>query len=193
MDKLRVQVNGRGYYLKTDKPDEVLAFAKTFEEKILYIKTKMPSTTEAEATALSALLIMGDALKKERSDEDDALFEELGGKIEILEERKQTLENEIALHNEKEAALEAEIERIKTAYDAEVAALTAENESLRGGLAEAEARCGDVSGKLDESETAVSDVKSALSSANMIIAQLNTEKLTNISQCHCVFIGGNII
>ncbi|MDE7234715.1 MAG: hypothetical protein K2N29_06610 [Ruminiclostridium sp.] len=42
MDKLRVQVNGRGYYLKTDNQDEVLAFAKSFEEKILYIMKKMP-------------------------------------------------------------------------------------------------------------------------------------------------------
>lgn len=181
MDKLRVQVNGRGYYLKTDKPDEVLAFAKTFEERILYIKTKMPNTSEAEATALSALLIMGDALKKERSEEDAALFEELSGKIEVLEERKQTLEGEIVLHNEKEAALEAEIARMKAAFDAEIAALSAENEKLAASLAEAETRCGDVSGKLDESETAVSDVKSALSSANKIIAQLNTEKLTEVA------------
>ncbi|MBQ8175872.1 MAG: hypothetical protein IJ035_02400 [Oscillospiraceae bacterium] len=181
MDKLRVQVNGRGYYLKTDKPDEVLAFAKTFEERILYIKTKMPNTSEAEATALSALLIMGDALKKERSEEDAALFEELSGRIEILEERKQTLEGEIALHNEKEAALEAEIARMKAEYETELAALGAENQKLAAGLAEAEARCGDVSGKLDESETAVSDVKSALSSANKIIAQLNTEKLTEVA------------
>ena len=68
MDKLRVQVNGRGYYLRTDKPDEVLAFAKVFEEKILHIKTKMPNAIEAEVTALAALLLLADSLKKERSD-----------------------------------------------------------------------------------------------------------------------------
>lgn len=181
MDKLRVQVNGRGYYLRTDKPDEVLAFAKVFEEKILHIKTKMPNAIEAETTALAALLLLADSLKKERSEEDAALFEELSGNIEVLEERKQTLENEIILHNEKEAALEAEIARMQAAFDVEIAALKAENDSLKAGLEDAEARCGDVSGKLDESETAVSDVKSALSSANKIIAQLNTEKLTEVA------------
>lgn len=181
MDKLRVQVNGRGYYLKTDKPDEVLAFAKTFEEKILYIKTKMPNTSEAEATALSALLIMGDSLKKERSDEDAALFEEMTGKIEVLEERAEVLQGEISIHNEKEAALEAEIERIKAQYEAEITALRNENAGLSAELSEAETRCGEVNGKLSESETTLEDTKSALASANKIIAQLNTEKLTEVA------------
>ena len=113
MDKLRVQVNGRGYYLKTDKPEEVLSFAKKFEDEILYITTKMPGISEAEATALSALLIMGDALKKERSDEDSALIEELTGKVEVLEERIETLSKELLIHNETEAQLNAEIAQLK--------------------------------------------------------------------------------
>lgn len=181
MDKLRVQVNGRGYYLKTDNPEAVLQFAKTFEEKILYIKTKMPNTSEAEATALSALLIMGDSLKKERSEEDAALFDEMTGKIEVLEERLQVLQNEINVHNEKETALEAEIGRIKASYDAEVAGLKDENAGLSKGLSESEARCDEAAQKLGESETTLEDTKSALASANKIIAQLNTEKLTEVA------------
>ncbi len=181
MDKLRVQVNGRGYYLKTDKPEEVLAFAKEFEERILYIKTKMPNTSEAEATALSALLIMGDSLKKERSEEDTVLFDEMTGKIEVLEERVEVLRNEITVHNEKETALEAEIERIKAQYDAEIAALRETNSGLMADLEASEARCTEADAKLGESETTLEDTKSALASANKIIAQLNTEKLTEVA------------
>ncbi len=181
MDKLRVQVNGRGYYLKTDKPDEVLKFAKEFEERILYIKTKMPNTSEAEATALSALIIMGDSLKKERSDEDTALIEEMTGKIEVLEERIQTLQNEITLHNEKEAALEADAKQAKAEYENEIAELRGANAGLTARLNSAESRCGETDSKLTESETTLEDTKSALASANKIIAQLNTEKLTEVA------------
>ncbi len=181
MDKLRVQVNGRGYYLKTDKPDEVLAFAKAFEERILYIKTKMPNTSEAEATALSALLIMGDSLKKERSDEDAALFEEMTGQIEVLTERVETLEKEITLHNEKEAALEADAARAKAQSESEIAGLKDENAGIVKALSEADSRCSETSAKLSECETTLEDVKSALASANKIIAQLNTEKLTEVA------------
>ncbi len=181
MDKLRVQVNGRGYYLKTDKPDEVLKFAKEFEEKILYIKTKMPNTSEAEATALSALIIMGDSLKKERSEEDVVLFEEMTGKIEVLEERIQTLQNEIALHNEKEAADAEEAEKIKSELENEIAELKGKNAGLTARLTAAESRCGETDNKLNESETTLEDTKSALASANKIIAQLNTEKLTEVA------------
>lgn len=181
MDKLRVQVNGRGYYLKTDKPDEVLEFAKNFEEKILYITLKMPGISEAEATALSALLIMGDALKKERSEEDQAVFDDMTGKIEVLRERVGILEKQIDGHNAKEAELAAEIERIKAAYDSEIAGLKDENAGLSKGLTQAEERFGETNSKLSESETTLEDVKSALSSANKIIAQLNTEKLTEVA------------
>ena len=181
MDKLRVQVNGRGYYLKTDNPEEVLKFAKTFEEKILYIKTKMPSTSEAEATALSALLIMGDSLKKERSDEDKLLFDEMTGKIEVLEERLQVLQGEIASHIEKEAALETEAEQLTASYEEQLAELKNRNNALAQSLSDTEARCGEASTKLNESETTLEDTKSALASANQIIAQLNTEKLTEVA------------
>lgn len=181
MDKLRVQVNGRGYYLKTDNPEEVLKFAKDFEEKILYIKTKMPSTSEAEATALSALLIMGDSLKKERSDEDKILFDEMTGKIEVLEERLQILQNEISAHNEKESALEAEKERLTVSYEEEIAELKNRNNVLSKNLSDSEARFAEISAKLNETETTLEDTKSALASANKIIAQLNTEKLTEVA------------
>lgn len=181
MDKLRVLVNGRGYYLKTDKPDEVLEFARAYDEMIQRIIKKMPNTSEAEATALSALLIMGDSLKKERSEEDKALFDEMTGKIEVLEERVAMLNGEIDVHNEKEAALEAEIARLKAQYEAEIAGLKDENAGLSKGLTEAESRCGEANEKLGESETTLEDVKSALASANKIIAQLNTEKLTEVA------------
>lgn len=181
MDKLRVLVNGRGYYLKTDKPDEVLEFAGAYDEMIQRILKKMPNTSEAEATALSALLIMGDSLKKERSEEDKALFDEMTGKIEVLEERAAMLSGEIDVHIEKEAALEAEIARMKAQYESEIAGLKDENAGLSKGLTEAESRCGEANEKLGESETTLEDVKSALASANKIIAQLNTEKLTEVA------------
>lgn len=181
MDKLRVLVNGRGYYLKTDKPDEVLEFAGAYDEMIQRILKKMPNTSEAEATALSALLIMGDSLKKERSEEDKVLFDEMTGKIEVLEERAAMLSGEIDVHIEKEAALEAEIARMKAQYESEIAGLKDENAGLSKGLTEAESRCGEANEKLGESETTLEDVKSALASANKIIAQLNTEKLTEVA------------
>lgn len=181
MDKIKVLVNGRGYYLLTDKPDDVQKFAKEFEEKILHIKKKMPNTSEAEATALSALILMGDSLKKERSDEDAALFEEMAGKIEVLEERIQVLQNEIEIHNEKEAAQAAEAERAAAEYDNEIAELKGKNAGLTARLTAAESRCGETDEKLNESETTLEDTKSALASANKIIAQLNTEKLTEVA------------
>ncbi len=170
MDKLRVQVNGRGYYLKTDKPEEVLSFAKKFEDEILYITTKMPGISEAEATALSALLIMGDALKKERSDEDSALIEELTGKVEVLEERIETLSKELLIHNETEAQLNAEIAQLKESGDALAQQLSGAQEQGRA-----------LSEQCSDNENTIADVKSALSSANKIIAQLNTEKLTEVA------------
>lgn len=170
MDKLRVQVNGRGYYLKTDKSEEVLSFAKTFEDKILYITTKMPGISEAEATALSALLIMGDSLKKERSDEDELLIDELTGKTEILQERIEELERQLIIRSETEAQLKAE-----------TATLEERANELARQLAGAQEEGKALSEQCSDSETTIADVKSALSSANKIIAQLNTEKLTEVA------------
>lgn len=170
MDKLRVQVNGRGYYLKTDHRDEVTAFAKTFEEKILYIMTKMPGISEAEATALSALLLMGDSLRKTRSDEDEALIGALNGRIEALNDRIESLGAELSRRQEGEELLNAETERLR-----------GERDELSRRLNEAAEKERALSEQCSGSETEVADVKAALSSANMIIAQLNTEKLTEVA------------
>ncbi|MCM1335460.1 MAG: hypothetical protein NC084_05595 [Bacteroides sp.] len=170
MDKLRVQVNGRGYYLKTDNRDEVLSFAKSYEDKILYIMTKMPGISEAEATALSALLLMGDSLKKTRSDEDEALIAALNEKIEVLEERIGTLNGEVDRRHEAESALNAEIEQARADRTELERRLSDANEQGRA-LSE------QYSGNLNE----IADVKAALSSANKLIAQLNTEKLTEVA------------
>lgn len=170
MDKLRVQVNGRGYYLKTDNQDEVLSFAKSFEDKILYIMTKMPGISEAEATALSALLLMGDSLKKTRSDEDEALIGVLNEKIEILEDRIGTLNGELEHRHEVESTLNDEIERVR-----------AEKAELERRLTDAHEQGRALSEQCDGNQTEIADVKAALASANMIIAQLNTEKLTEVA------------
>ena len=170
MDKLKVQVNGRGYYLKTDKPDEVLSFASEFESKINYITTKMPNLSEAEATALSALIIMSDSLKKERSDEDQALIDELTGRIEVLEERNATLSRQIDIHNETEDSMREEINGLR-----EKEAILTER------LSDAVKSEQEISGRFSDSETELNDVKSALSSANKIIAQINTEKFTEVA------------
>lgn len=170
MDKLRVQVNGRGYYLKTDKPDEVLDFAKQFEDQIKYLTVKMGNVSEAEVTAYAALLIMGDNLSEKRSEADQALIDELNAKIDILEERTETLAGQLTQHNEREAALEMQ------------------NTGLRAKEKELEARLKDitqkqeqVAGAYNESESALRDAKSALASANKIITKLNTEKFTEVA------------
>ncbi len=170
MDKLRVQVNGRGYYLKTDNQEEVLGFAREFEEKILYIMTKMPGISEAEATALSALLLLGDSLKKTRSAEDQALIDELNGKIEVLEERAGSLAGELDARHDEQTALNAQIERLRE-----------EKNAVSRDLAEAKEQSRILTEQCSGSETEIADVKAALSSANMIIAQLNTEKLTEVA------------
>lgn len=170
MDKLRVQVNGRGYYLKTDNQAEVLRFAKEFDAKILYIMGKIPDISEAEATALSALLLLGDSLKKKRSAEDEALIEALGGKIDTLNERVDALRAELDASGEAQAALEAEITRISN-----------EKSALSAQLADEQERIRILTEQCSGSETETADTKAALSSANMIIAQLNTEKLTEVA------------
>lgn len=170
MDKLRVQVNGRGYYLKTDNPDEVLRFAKRFEEQILYITTKMGNLSEAEATAYSALLLMGDSLSEKRSDSDQALIDELSGKIEVLEERIDTLTGQLSTSSETENAALTENDKLK---EREQELVTRLNE-----LTEKQEQ---LDGAYRDGEIALEDTRSALTSANKIIAQLNTEKFTEVA------------
>ncbi len=145
------------------------------------ISEKWPNMSEAEATALSALLIMGDSLKKERSDEDAALFDEMTGKIEVLEERAEVLQKEIAVHIEKETAAAEEMQRMKAEFEAEIATLTEENSKLSAVISESEEIIDSLNAKLGECSTTLDDTKSALASANTIIAQLNTEKLTEVA------------
>ena len=170
MDKLRVQVNGRGYYLKTDKPEEVLDFAKLFEEQIKYLSTKMGNVSEAEVTAYAALLIMGDSLSEKRSEADQALIDELNAKVEILDERTAALSDQIAEHNENEAKLQKQNNGMRAKLqelDARLKEMTQKQEQLAGAY--------------NESESALKDTKSALASANKIISKLNTEKFTEVA------------
>lgn len=170
MDKLRVQVNGRGYYLKTDKPDEVLDFAKLFEEQIKYLTAKMGNVSEAEVTAYAALLIMGDSLSEKRSEADQALIDELSAKADILEERTETLSKQITAHNEREAEM-------KKQYNA----LLARDRELESRLKDITQKQEQTAGAYKESESALNDTKSALASANKIISKLNTEKFTEVA------------
>ena len=170
MDKLKVQVNGRGYYLKTDNPDEVLNFAKRFEEQINYLSTKMGNVSEAEVTAYSALLLMGDSLSERRSEADQALIEELNGRIEVLEERIDTLSEQLSEHNAKESSMISENDGLR-----------AREQELSARLSEITAKQEQIAGAYNESENALNDTKSALASANKIIARLNTEKFTEVA------------
>ena len=170
MDKLRVQVNGRGYYLKTDHQQEVLDFAKKFEDQILYVTTKMGNLSEAEATAYSALLLMGDSLSEKRSDADQALIEELNGKTEVLEERIDTLTAQLSAHSDAENAVKDENAELK-----------AREQELTAKLADITAKKDELAAAYAESENALEDAKTALASANKIIAQLNTEKFTEVA------------
>ncbi|MBP3854788.1 MAG: cell division protein ZapA [Ruminiclostridium sp.] len=170
MDKLKVQVNGRGYFLKTDKPDEVLNFAKRFEEQINYLSVKMGNVSESEVTAYAALLLMGDSLSARRSEADQALVDELSGKAEVLEERIDTLSQQIAEHQAREEELVSVSDGLR-AREQELSALVQDLSEKREQLA----------GAYNESENALNDTKSALASANKIIARLNTEKFTEVA------------
>lgn len=170
MDKLKVHVNGRGYYLKTDNSAEVLNFAKRFEEQINYLSTKMGNVSEAEVTAYAALLLMGDSLSERRSEADQALIEELNGKIDVLEERIDTLTEQISEHNEKEGSMTKENAELK-----------ARAEELTARLSEITDKQEQIAGAYNESSHALNDTKSALASANKIIARLNTEKFTEVA------------
>ena len=170
MDRIKVQVNGRGYFLKTDHPDEVLRFADGFSEQIEYVSRKLGITNEAEATAYSALILMGDSLSDKRSEADQALIDELSGKVDVLEERIDTLTSQIDHHSESEAQARTENVELKN-----------REKELSSRLAALTERESQLTGSLSENENALKDTKSALASANKIIAQLNTEKFTEVA------------
>ena len=184
MEKLRVQVNDRVYFLKTDKQEDVLAFAKKFDETIKTVMVKMGNITEAEATALSALLLMGDSLEKGRSKQDEALIEEQAGKIELLEERVDTLARELASHNDAEDAFRTEITGLRE-REQELLSQISEHrdreQELLSQISEHRDREQELTDAYDEGCSALEVTKSALASANKIIAQLNTEKFTEVA------------
>ena len=88
----------------------------------------------------------------------------------MLEERIETLSKELLIHNETEAQLNAEIAQLKESGDALAQQLSGAQEQGRA-----------LSEQCSDNENTIADVKSALSSANKIIAQLNTEKLTEVA------------
>lgn len=170
MEKIKVQVNGRGYFLKTDHPQEVQSFAKEFSDQIAYVSKKLNVASEAEATAYSALMIMGDSLTKTRSEADQALIDELNGNIELLEERIDTLGKQIAEHNDREAAASKEIQGLRERENELMNRIAAFGEKYKK-----------LAGDKDEADSSLSDTKNALASANKIIAQLNSEKFTEVA------------
>ncbi|MBO6301496.1 MAG: hypothetical protein J6N15_03555 [Ruminiclostridium sp.] len=170
MDKLKLKVNERVYFIKTDKPEEVLHFAKNFDEQIKYLAKTKPNAIEAELTAYAALLLMGDSLSDKRSEVDQALIDELNGKIEVLEERIDTLTGQITEHKDKETAA------------------SAENRELKARCADLERRLADVTQKqaqiadaYNKSQIVLNDTKAALASNNKIIANLNKDKFTEVA------------
>lgn len=170
MEKIRVQVNGRGYFLKTDHPQEVEKFAKEFSEQIAYVGKKLGVASEAEATAYSALMILGDSLTKPRSEADQALIDELNGRTEVLEERIDELSRQIAEHNDTEAAARNEIQGLRQ-REAE----------LVDRIGKASEQFKQLAGEKEDVGNSLSDAKNALASANKIIAQLNSEKFTEVA------------
>ena len=170
MDRLKLQVNGRVYFLKTDKPDEVLNFAKSFDEQIKYLAMAKKNVSEAEITAYAALLLMGDSLSERRSEADQALIDELDGKVEVLEERIDALTEQLNEHKAREHEILSENEELKAR----------ENE-LSSRLSDISGKQEQIAGAYNESENALNDTKSALASANKIIARLNTEKFTEVA------------
>lgn|GEM_PF-1585719 len=170
MEKIKVQVNGRGYFLKTDHPQEVQSFAKEFSEQIAYVSQKLNVMSEAEATAYSALMIMGDSLTKTRSDADQALIDELNGNIELLEERIENLGNRITECGDREASAVEEINQLRDREADLMNKIAAIGEKYR-----------ELAGDKDEADNSLNDTKNALASANKIIAQLNSEKFTEVA------------
>lgn len=170
MEKIKVQVNGRGYFLKTDHPQEVLNFAKEFSDQIAYVSNKLNISSEAEATAYSALLIMGDSLTKTRSEADQALIDELNGNIELLEERIEGLGKQLSEFSERDAAAMNEIQGLREHENDLMSRIAAFGEKYKKLAADK-----------DESDSSLNDTKNALASANKIIAQLNSEKFTEVA------------
>jgi len=170
MDKIRVQVNGRGYFLKTDHPEQVQEFAKEFSEQITYVERKLGVASEAEATALSALLILGDSLTKVRSDSDQALIDNLTESVATLKERSDDLASQLSRREDIDTAARAEI---KTLRDRE-----ADLKNRINSIGESYKK---LAGEKDELGNSLSDAKNALASANKIIAQINSEKFTEVA------------
>ena len=170
MDRIKVQVNGRTYFLKTDNSDEAQVIAGKFDEQIKYITRVKSGISEAEATAYSALLLMGDALSAKRSEADQALIDELNGKIEVLEERIDTLAVQVSEHNDTEKAVRAENDGLKKRerdYAVRIKDLSDKHKELTDAYS--------------ENERVLEDTKSALASANKLIAQINNEKFTEVT------------
>lgn len=163
MEKIRVKVNGRGYFLKTDHPEELQKFAETFTEQIGYVEQKLGVTVEAEATALSALLLLGDSLKEKRSAADQAL-------IDALEERVRALSEKVAAQIDNESAAKNEIQGLR-----------AREQELIGQISALNDRVAQEEGKFSELDTSLSDTQNALASAKKLIDQLNSEKFTEVA------------
>ncbi len=163
MEKIRVKVNGRGYFLKTDHPEELQKFAVDLTEQIEYVEKKLGVTVEAEATALSALLLLGDSFKEKRSDADQAL-------IDGLEERIEHLTNKIDKQTEAENAAREEIQSLRER----------ENE-LTGKLETLAERSRDDGAKVDDLSNSLGDTQKALESAKKLIDKLNSEKFTEVA------------
>lgn len=163
MEKIRVKVNGRGYFLKTDHPEELQKFADTLSEQIEYVEKKLGVTVEAEATALSALLLLGDSLKEKRSASDQAL-------IDALEERVRALSQKVAQQIDNETAAKSEIQGLRAREKELVGQIT----SLNDKVAKEE-------GKFAELDNSFSDTQNALASAKKLIDQLNSEKFTEVA------------
>ena len=170
MDRIKVSVNGRGYFLKTDNPEEVLHFAKRFEEQINYLAAKRSNVSEAEITAYAALLLMGDSLSDRRSESDQALIDELAGKIEVLEERIDTLNEQLSERGAKETSMISENEELR-----------AREKEITVKLNEMTERYSKIAADYNESRNVLNDTKSALASNNKIIATLSKEKFTEVA------------
>ena len=163
MEKIRVKVNGRGYFLKTDHPEELQKFAADLTEQIEYVEKKLGVTVEAEATALSALLLLGDSFKEKRSDADQAL-------INVLEGRVNYLTGRINEQTEAENAARDEIQGLRDREAELMSQIEALNERSRND----EEKCSELS-------TSLGDTQKALESAKKLIDKLNSEKFTEVA------------
>ncbi|MCR4780224.1 MAG: hypothetical protein K5876_03915 [Ruminiclostridium sp.] len=170
MEKIRVKVNGRGYFLKTDHPDELQKFAADLTEQIEYVEKKLGVTVEAEATALSALLLLGDSFREKRSASDQALIDDLTDKTNTLEERIDALTARINEQNAAAAAAQSEIQRLHEHENELIEQINALNERSR-----------DEEEKYTDLNSSLGDTQKALESAKKLIEQLNSEKFTEVA------------